>query len=247
MILILLRPCISIDQDTGYVGGAQGNIYRTEDGGEDWIIQSLDSVNNSHVRDIKMLSADTIFVCMSLNYSLYYAIFRSFDGGQNWEMIKQSDIESTLSLHFFNNSYGYLLESNYADNSSYIFKTIDFGSTWLEISSIEGNANIIYFIDTLHGFISSPGYDFGTLIHQTIDGGNTWEVIDTTNAHYITKFDFPDPSIGYFSGEYVWSELPWGLVEMSVDQGNSWNEIFFTNDIMIHSIGLCCSKIQVML
>lgn len=234
--LNFVKAMYFIDQDTGYVGGVQGNIYRTEDGGENWIIQSLDSINNSHVRDIKMLSADTIFVCMSLNYGLYYSIFRSSDGGQNWEMIKQSDIESTLSMHFFNNGCGYILEPNWASFSSKIFKTTDFGSTWLEISSIEGNTNIIYFIDTLQGFIGSPGYDFGTLIHQTIDGGNTWEVIDTTDAHYITRFDFPDPSIGYFSGRYVWSKLPWGLVEMSVDHGNSWDEIFFTNDIMIYSL-----------
>lgn len=229
-----------INQDTGYVGGAFGNVYRTEDGGNSWVIQSIDSLAYSHIRDIKMVSADTIFVSMSFNSGLYYGIFRSFDGGESWEIIKQSDIEGYLTMHFFDNGYGYVLESNWNSVSSNIFKTDDFGITWNEIAAIEDITGEIYFIDTLLGFIGGVATGYSpTFVYKTTDGGILWDTVDVTDAHYITRFDFPDPSHGYFAGMYVWSDnydYPWGLVEMSDDCGNSWDQIFYTNYYQVRSL-----------
>ena len=227
-----------INQDTGYVGGILGNVYRTEDGGDSWIIQNIDSLTYIQIEDIKMISADTIFVNASFYYN-QYRIYLSFNGGQSWDIIKELSAEPALSMCFLDNGYGYTIESDLNEIKSTVYRTNDYGSNWEELIILEEIYSIVYFQDTVIGYLG--GYNCGynpTIISKTNDGGNTWNIVDATDAHWITRFDFPDPSYGYFSGEFGWSEkdLPWGLVEMSEDEGNSWDEIFFTYYFMIHSL-----------
>lgn len=226
-----------INQDTGYVGGWCGDIYRTEDGGDTWITQNVDTFSYINIYEIKMISSDTIFVnTTSYNNN---KIYRSYNGGTSWDLIFISENSCIIYMHILKNGTGFILEvADWPDFYSKIYKISDFGNYWEELATLEGWAHSIYFIDSITGYVGGNSYDWGTPIYQTLDGGYNWEMTDITDAHHITRFDFPDPSCGYFSGEYGWGEkdLPWGLVEMSEDEGNSWDEIYFTYYFMIHSL-----------
>ena len=225
-----------INQDTGYVGGTYGNINRTEDGGNTWITQNIDTISyywNDY--EIKMISSDTIFVTARVGYESCN-LYRSFNGGQSWEIIKQSAL---FAMFFLDNGCGFTMELNWDEIKTSIHRTNDFGSTWEELATLEEMYGEIFFQDASIGYLGGINCAYNpSIISKTINGGNTWNIIDTTEAHSITRFDFPDSSVGYFSGEFIWgkNDLPWGLVEMSEDNGNSWDEIFYTYDYMIHSL-----------
>jgi photosystem II stability/assembly factor-like uncharacterized protein len=138
------RPIFFIDEYTGWAASSSSpaTFYKTTDAGVTW------------TRQYPSGTFDAIF---ALNDQFCFAsgrsqVARTSDGGAIWQT---SIFPTTRSLvvtdvHFVSNSTGYVCSDNK------IFKTIDGGSTWNKVVSINTIPNFafveIHFTDAAHGW-----------------------------------------------------------------------------------------------
>lgn len=159
------------DDQTGWVGGGGGLLFRTEDGGQTWEshgagalgyywpITGIDFAGDGQTGVLVGSSGDG-------------AVFRTTDGGESWE--RQ---EAIVDLH--------LNEVAFADNSTVVavgqsgvvIRSTDAGVTWTRIQTGHGtNLWGLAFGDD--GFGLATGSDGMILV--TRDGGESWarEMVD---------------------------------------------------------------------
>lgn len=117
--------------------------------------------------DLKVFSGDTIYVGGG-------GFSRSFDGGENWEIIEMPGI---LWMDFPNSRVGYASADNY-------FKTVDYGQTWVELelpyffdgcSSPEVVSDSIAYFPCAYDDV----FDYHGIM-KTIDGGESWIYNEST-------------------------------------------------------------------
>lgn len=186
-----------VDSQTGWAGGPNGQIYRSVDGGQKWAkrkapvnyevrqIQFVDSLNGWAV-GYRYVSSQKRMV----------ALFRSADGGENWEQLSNVDADSkdsVFSMFFLNHRDGWGTDGW----QSKLIRTQDGGQSWT-IQEFDSNRgwNAVFFVDALNGWAVGRG-----IVH-TSDGGVTWKYqldpdISSTQLIGIT---FTDPKHGWAIG-----------------------------------------------
>lgn len=121
--------------NVGYVVGkpslssADDLILKTTDGGITWEQLPFNNLSYSAPQSVYFLNEQTGFIGSSSDNN--YRMLKTDDGGGSWQIV--ADIEGSFSIRdiiFTNNSIGYALGIG---NSSYIFKTINEGTTWQKI------------------------------------------------------------------------------------------------------------------
>ncbi|MEO8211298.1 MAG: T9SS type A sorting domain-containing protein [bacterium] len=125
-----------------------------------------------------------------------------------WIPLNSTTTNFLTSIYFVDDTVGY-----FADESKYIYKTVDGGLNWNPSGDSLGRTVYFNSVDT--------GFTAYNNIYKTVDGGNTWtEVFQSTK--YINSICFPsDGSIGYASGHSFDS----AFVYKTLDGGNNWNLI----------------------
>jgi hypothetical protein len=223
-----------IDENTGYVVGesdpgfnpcGQGIILKTTNGGTNWT--TLASSLSYPVRDLFVLSKDTLFICGGAEQTSS-VIAKSFDGGNTFTPIGTSYFDAMLGgLFFLNSNIGFLgvYESVFGSYNPTL-------ATWLSTSSggSSFSSNVIPssssywnfasdFPDALNGYFTRSTYVTGwpVYLRKTTDGGASW------NENLISSFtgglyglDFIDANTGYIVGEG-------GVIQKTINGGSTWN------------------------
>ncbi|NNJ51800.1 MAG: hypothetical protein HKP17_01420, partial [Ignavibacteriaceae bacterium] len=225
------------DLNTGYAVGYGGTILKTTDGGSSWT--SLSSGT-----DIDLFSVDFVdaFVGYAVGGISTYAILKTTDGGATW-IDKPGGIymEFPLTVVFTDANTG--LVGGGVPRGEIIHRTTDGGDTWtlvLRETDLKGKErnhkeqlsfynyggiNSIYFKDSNIGY-AVAGY-LGSwchrLIYTTTDGGSTW-----TNKYY----GFEESgliSVYVNNAGKGWAVGLNGVIFITEDDGNSWNQILSGN------------------
>jgi photosystem II stability/assembly factor-like uncharacterized protein len=217
------------------VGGFGRTIYRSDDAGTTWQIDSIDfRGGTSRLSNIVFHEKDTNIV---LAGGIFGSIVRSTDRGITWETVfdpeKPRFQMSGEALISHPNNPNIIFT---ADNiSNRIFKSYDGGNTWDTISTVNlpsqrhlcaiairpDSANIM-----LAGATSG-------LILKSIDSGRTWR--QTTQLRGFTDTEIPrfvfsrsNPMVGYTIAAYFfYKNRPNGGVFKTIDGGETWNSIGF--------------------
>ena len=211
-----LNTVFFLDSKRGWVGGDQGFLSHTEDGGHTWTQQQVGTkagINDIYFRDKEagfLLAGNTIFVTR--------------DDGTRWEQSRSflpnefdgADVE-LYSVRFSSKKKGWVVGSvSKSDRviDSILVYTDDAGQTWrrqrapsrLELIHID-------FVNDRRGWIVGDG---GTILN-TVDGGLTWtkQSVNTTNTLY--HVDFRDEKNGWVVGER-------GTLLRTTDGGQTWTE-----------------------
>jgi photosystem II stability/assembly factor-like uncharacterized protein len=188
-----------IDENTGFIGDGDGNIYRTTNAGINWSAHLLNSsFDLNSVNDIQFLNTQTGFLYTS--YSMTCAtclpvisnIYKTTNGGINWILYSSINLSfgrmkfinenlafasATEGIYQFNGSWSRIL--NLPSGGSPLdfmppstitvrgYRTTDLGINWIPQEQLCDNITNITFVNQNTGFI--VGYSGGIL--KTTTGG----------------------------------------------------------------------------
>ncbi len=171
------------DSNTGFAGTTTGGIYKTSDGGTNWISKS--SGTTSSLIAIRFFDKNAGYAVGTNS-----TIIKTTDGGESWVPVNSGTTTIIFrSLYIQNENTIFVVGNNI------VMKTIDGGQTWTE-SQLSSTLFDITFTSVNNGYISGSA---GT-IYQTKDGGMTWIKQITNMNRPLYSLSFVSDSIGYSGG-----------------------------------------------
>ena len=223
-----LTSVFFIDPDTGWTI-ASGLIYKTTDGGENWIagpgpVLEDPRLENISFRSLQFVNADTGIVTGSYilqsntMFEMASTILRTFDGGATWRTERRGDYEYILDLQMLDPDTGFAIgitvDMSVGALKSRFLATVDGGKSWQVVENKLPNT-IYYsldFADSKTGWLAGES----GLIQKTTDGGLTWKGYRTgLNNVYFQAVDFCD-------GKHGWAVGSGGIAVHSEDGGEKW-------------------------
>jgi photosystem II stability/assembly factor-like uncharacterized protein len=214
-----------INQSQGWAVNQEGQIWKTLDGGNNWVMISVLASNASE--GWSFLSSMKIFFFDSLNGWILetFSIWKTNDGGATWERI----FSLTPNVHG-QPIAGYFATPSKAvigGTNGEIYSTID-GKTW-KISKVleqKGDFHDIYFLNNQNGW--AIGYNMSlerSQLYQTSNGGETWHLISELDM-YANKIFFVNEHEGWIAGETNQKfGNAIGIVLHTDDSGATWKPV----------------------
>ena len=130
-----------INNTTGWVV-SQAGIFRSLGSLTNWQASFANGGASSNYASVYAVSATVIYVG-----DFSGQIFKSTDGGANFNFIKKLEDASFTDIHFLTDQIGY------ASSGRSIYKTADGGSNWSKVVSLGENfISEIHFTDATHGW-----------------------------------------------------------------------------------------------
>ena len=169
------------DSLKGWITGMSGSVipvslYRTIDGGISW-----DTIGNQggNITDIFFCN-DTVGIILKGDL-----VQKTFNGGISWDSIVEINPPASLSRFSFWDSTGCYSAGNYGS----ICQSVDFGSTWHNISSGErGSFCNIGFFDSNSG-LALKNFVNNISLFASHDGGYSWTCDTSFNSYSIYMLD----------------------------------------------------------
>ncbi|MCZ7609792.1 MAG: YCF48-related protein [Ignavibacterium sp.] len=198
-----------INDTLGWACGSNSFLIRTTDAGVTWnplytgfsnvVLESLDFFDNN-------------FGCIVGRDIDGGVLFKTTDGGQNWEEHKLGEY-SLVSVEVFDTL------RIFTGGFTRIFSTLNGGNTWAT-KSVDGGVNTIAFADSLTGF---AGLLQGS-VWKTTNGGVNWQIaaglMPACGKYWIM---FPDDSIGFTAGTAL------NLIK-TTNKGLQWKSTVLNDD-----------------
>ncbi|MCU4176153.1 WD40/YVTN/BNR-like repeat-containing protein [Carboxylicivirga sp. N1Y90] len=230
-----IRGMSVIDENTVWISGSEGTVFRTIDGGLNWKDCSIIAELNNDFRSLHAFDSLRAFVIGINNPAV---IYRTIDGGDTWLGMDTIQAEGLFfnSLVFSSDSCG-LAISDQVDGQFMLMHTQDAGSTWNRVRdlppSIEAEGNFAA-SNTCIEYLSTGEAWFATgvkasRVYLTKDNGQKWDVVPTPiicneSADGIYSIDFRDAMHGIaVGGNYKYPERNDSVAVYTNDGGLSWN------------------------
>lgn len=163
-----------LPENTGYSAGTNLKIYKTENGYDNW--RRL--IINDNFSDVFFVSEQKGYVISSSAYSPNSGLYRSTNGGVDWEKI--SGAPNGVDLLFLDSLTGFI-------GSTQIYKTTDGGLSWYVPNGGQGGSGKIFFINGTIGWAVRSN-----VIYKTTDRGENWfsqfnalPGISITSIHFV--------------------------------------------------------------
>jgi photosystem II stability/assembly factor-like uncharacterized protein len=217
------------DPNTFYIGAAQGGVWKTTNGGLNWIALT-DNLSTLACGDVVVVQSNPNILYLGtgeLNYSYdsQYGngIFKSTDAGATWVQVASPTLVGTkcsqLAIDPFNANIVY------AATNLGVFKSSDAGMNWAYTES--GTEAICIILNSLNSqiiYITTGGSSAG-LIKKSTDGGNNWTTLSSGLPEDMGRIQLAiarnNQSIIYASISYPSGGKLLGLYR-STDGGNNW-------------------------
>jgi photosystem II stability/assembly factor-like uncharacterized protein len=219
-----VSPAYAQDR-TVYVGTRQGDIYRSNAGGDAGTWTLLANLGG-RVRSLVLspqFPADPVVYASTSN-----GIFKSDDGGAHWQPTGPAGI-SMLAISSDYSGDGTV----FAGTTSGVFVTRDEGTTWTELAAAPLSTST-----DVSAIAVSPNYGadrtvlvsvLGKGLYRSTDGGTTFAAVATSliqNNHLIADYDNPVSNPIQFSPTYARDRTIFGMAQddivRSTDGGDSW-------------------------
>jgi photosystem II stability/assembly factor-like uncharacterized protein len=199
------------------VGTRSGHIMKTDDGGENWTML-LAKVNarfgNLHFQD----PDHGIAITEDADRTSTAFVYRTSDGGVNWEQIAQVPARFPLdnTLTFLDDERGWFASSNASlpsPSEPGILWTTDGGFTWTEAQVSAQNIAGVSFLDDRRGFCVD---DITGFVRRSINGGVNWRsaFYPMSGRRNIDVHAFPGSDVVWIVND----DQAW----VSADAGASW-------------------------
>ena len=165
------------DSLNGFIGSADGKIFKTSDGGNLWTPVVV--TNISGIKSIYFPTSDTGYTATEVD-----GVYKTIDGGNSWNHLSCIFPSQLTSIWFTDAKHGFVGGGD--DNDFMIlYKTINGGITWLSCSSVAHSLNAMYFSGSM------PGYAVGNEIVMKYTDPSGLD----NNAFSETNFNlYPNPA-----------------------------------------------------
>ncbi|HET9785780.1 MAG TPA: YCF48-related protein [Pyrinomonadaceae bacterium] len=212
-----LNTVYFLDSKRGWVGGDNGHLSRTDDGGVSWVRQAVGTT--AAINDIYFRDKEAGFLLAG------NAIFITRDNGTAWtqsriflpEEFEGADVE-LYSVRFSSKKKGWVVGSVSKRErvvDSILVYTDDGGETWRRQRAPSRTELIhIDFVSDKRGWIVGQG---GTILF-TRDAGASWTKQNVKTTRTLYHVDFRDDKKGWAVGER-------GTLLRTTDGGETWTEI----------------------
>lgn len=214
-----------IDEDTGFFVTSYGGVHKTTDGGSNW----AQKLNSGNLRSIQFTNENTGYAAGSEKigigsgqYKENGAIFKTTDGGENWESLdltvaEEEDqygvgwVPKINSIHFTNSDIGYAVGSR-----GLVLRTTDAGETWIvKETDTETVLKSVYVIMPTACVDSDGGQDpsvKGTISGDVPPGFETEDSCEGDNL-LETYCDSEDANDDGYAGTVITTTCPNGCEE----------------------------------
>ncbi|MBM4159221.1 MAG: T9SS type A sorting domain-containing protein [Ignavibacteria bacterium] len=195
-----------INENTGFVSGRYLNIYKTSNGGYNWVAiippyYSLTQIYNA----LYFINENTGYAAGRYGY-----VCKTTNSGLNWELI--ADLDGNLhGVYFVNQNTGF-----FSSASGGVYKTTNSGQNFSFYYLGDFGFGSIRFISESTGYVVGYNAFDNSRIFRTTNNGQNWENILEYNEELYDVF-FTNAYIGYTSG--------WNSILKTTNSGISWNEI----------------------
>lgn len=230
----LYARCYSqfINDSIGWViptyGTANYALFKTTNGGQDWSAISMLKGNPPANKPFVFTNQDTGYYFIQIGF--YYNIYKTTDGGINWEQKYAVSYLSSIKDYFFLNSdIGWFVQNNYSPYRREIFKTTDGGTTWILINTStyeDDYRDYITFFDENIGYLLLTG-SYGSRLNKTTDGGITWNTV-ATKSNRASAISFRDINNGFAAME--------GDLYKITNGGQTWSLVSSLNNSEIELV-----------
>jgi len=241
--------------DTYYTGFTGGGVYKTTDGGQNWMNVSDGYFNTGSVGAITVAPSDANVIyagmgetCIRGNMSAGDGIYKSVDGGKSWTHIglPESHFIGEIAVHPENADVAWVAVMGHAfgtegNKERGVYKTTDGGQTWnkvlyhneragaVDIEVDPTNPRVLY-ASLWEAYrnpwkMSSGGEGSG--LYKSTDGGETWTNISQRPGMPKGLMGKIGVAVSPVNHARVWAiiESKNGGVFRSDDSGKTWNRI----------------------
>jgi photosystem II stability/assembly factor-like uncharacterized protein len=172
-----------IDKTHGWIGGYEGTVYSTDDGGRTWQTAKLPTGPNSYVSGISFSGSAIGWVAVRrdppevMDRKGYKSIvLRTDNAGRSWQEQRAWNGTQIYRVRFINNEVGWLVGRKLEDGGLFVMHTTDGGSNWVELSSNVINPTNNDFATDIHAIDRSRAtlLTVEGKVYSTVDGGQRW-------------------------------------------------------------------------
>ena len=242
-----------------YAGFSEGGVFKTTDGGNNWVPIFDDQVLLS-IGDIVLDSNNPEIVYVGtgdVNISGYPFIgdglYRSNDGGDTWtnlglteqRIISKIVLDPTNSDRIFAACMGLPFERN---NQRGLYRSIDNGNNWEQVLFLSDSTGVIDVLinpenpqilyaagwDRIRNNTESITRGFGARIYKSIDGGDNWDLLEgglpnEKHSRIGLEMSGSDPDVIF--AKYVGNNLQLEAIYKTIDGGETWLPIPTDEDL----------------
>lgn len=210
-----------INANTGWVGGANGRIYKTTDGGASWTEQTDTLVYKGSFNCIYFYDSQIGYA--SGGNSLGTSIIKTTNGGATWKALTHPTTSTYYDMYWFDQNSGIVVGSS----SNYLITT-DGGSTWTN-KTVPTSGSTLYKIkkgdDMTFYIVGTAGRIF-----KTTDAGVTFTALTSPTTTTLYTAEFTDAQKGLILGSN-------GVAYSTSNGGTNWTAIpSFTTEVIKTSI-----------
>jgi photosystem II stability/assembly factor-like uncharacterized protein len=209
-----------VNQQVGYIGGANGLLLKTMNGGETWdSIPSPDLhhlFNASDIIDLQFVTANMGYLITSQYGAPIYqgTLWKTTDAGLHWTQA-EAGVVAAYRSHFFSDGNGFIIGSAFF--AGHVISKLEGGNAAAYHYFASDAAPFLKTMDFRNAQVGIVAGDYG-LIARTFNGGISWDTLtcqatDTT----INSIKFLNDSIIIAS-----CEAQGGTILISFDTGRTW-------------------------
>jgi photosystem II stability/assembly factor-like uncharacterized protein len=178
----------TIDEYNVFAVGGNNKIYKTTDGGSNWIDVSPDIINVYSSYSSLWFQNPEIGVVVGSVFIDGIAdgviILRTSDGGNTWNENIVNEFNNISDLQFLENSILHFKANN--DSISFLCKTVDMCSSWTILIQSNNDIGGYYYIDTNIVYAAIGDSVTKNNIMKSTDGGLSWIKIQSFNVSYLS-------------------------------------------------------------
>lgn len=238
----------AVDENTVWAGAENGVFLRTIDGGTNWTAVTVPGAETINFLSIAAIDPDTAYFAGASFSTIDTRIYKTTDGGLNWELQYQNTSPSAFinSIAFWNETDG-IAVSDPVDGSFVILTTTDGGAHWNQTPAEnippplpgefagfgDGGGTPVAVAGSSHAWF---GTAYGTAsndpirVFRSTDRGQSWTVANTTLANDgqfrgISSMAFKDTLNGFAGSSGFGTAGAGNTLAVTADGGQTWTNV----------------------